>query len=72
MQRRTQEIGMRLALGAVRRDVSWMMLRDIAELALTGVAVGAVAVTRGPRSMIFAFEASSYLWLGCAGAVLLR
>ncbi|MEO8369556.1 MAG: ABC transporter permease [Candidatus Solibacter sp.] len=73
-QRRTQEIGIRLALGAARRAVSWMMLRDVAALALAGTALGAVgamAVTRGLRGMLFAFQASAYWWLVSAGAILL-
>jgi hypothetical protein len=73
-QRRTQEIGIRLALGAGRRAVAWMMLRDVSALALAGTALGAggaVAVTRGLSSMLFAFQGSSYWWMVSAAAVLL-
>jgi putative ABC transport system permease protein len=40
---RTHEIGIRMALGAGRRDVATMILRQGAGMALAGVAAGAVA-----------------------------
>jgi len=73
-QRRTQEIGIRLALGAGRQAVSSMMLRDAAALTVAGTALGvfgALAVMRGLRSMLFAFQDSAYLWLAAAAVVLL-
>ncbi len=38
--RRTREIGIRMAIGASRRDVSRMVLRNVAKLTLTGSAIG--------------------------------
>ena len=38
---RTQEIGIRVALGAARRDIVWMMLRQSGGLAAIGLAAGA-------------------------------
>ena len=38
--RRTREIGIRMALGAARRDVAAMILRDVAMVIAVGLAVG--------------------------------
>jgi predicted permease len=38
--RRTNEIGVRMALGAQRGDILWMILRDTLSLLLVGLAVG--------------------------------
>lgn len=54
--RRTQEIGVRMALGAQRFDVLQMILSDGARMTLVGVAIGIVAalgLTRLMSSMLF-------------------
>ena len=74
VQRRTQEIGIRLALGAERATISRMMMRDVALLAFAGTllgAAGAVAATRALRSMLFAFAPGDYALLVAAAALLL-
>jgi ABC-type antimicrobial peptide transport system permease subunit len=37
---RTQEIGVRLAVGAQRRDVVWLVLRQVLWLSAAGIAIG--------------------------------
>ncbi len=73
VQRRTQEIGIRLALGAERGAVSRMMMRDVGLLAIAGTVLGAggaIAATRLLRTMLFAFGAADYTLLAGAAGVL--
>jgi predicted permease len=54
--RRTREFGLRVALGALRRDVIWLVMRDVLILIAAGFAVGvplAVALSTLVRSQIF-------------------
>lgn len=56
VSQRTQEIGVRMAIGAQRGDVMRMVLRDGLVLAIAGVVVGlgaALALTRFIASMLF-------------------
>jgi len=54
--RRTNEIGIRTALGAQRKDIAWMILRESSVMIVIGIAIGlpaAFAITRFVRSMLF-------------------
>jgi putative ABC transport system permease protein len=56
VSRRTQEIGLRMALGAERRNVLQLVLRQVLRLILLGVGLGclgAFGLTRGLSSMLY-------------------
>lgn len=59
VSRRTAEIGVRMALGAQRSQVVWMVLRGSLLLTAVGVALGiplAIAVGRGLESSLFGLK----------------
>jgi predicted permease len=56
VRQRTHEIGIRMALGAEKRDVLWMVVGQGLKLALIGVAIGiagALALTRFLSSLLY-------------------
>ncbi len=58
--RRTREIGIRMALGATRDNVLWMVLREGLGMTAAGLTLGlllALAVGFGLRSMLYEVEA---------------
>jgi len=55
--RRTNEIGLRMALGASSAGVGWMMLREVCLLAAIGTALSLPAALAGSRAVeVFLFE----------------
>lgn len=56
VRQRTNEIGIRMALGASGRVVQWLILREVLVLVIAGTAIGipaAVAASRFIRSLLF-------------------
>ncbi|HUE04842.1 MAG TPA: ABC transporter permease [Bryobacteraceae bacterium] len=59
VSRRTSEVGVRMALGAQRRQVLWMILRGSLVVTIVGVAIGlplAMAATKVLQSMLFGVQ----------------
>ena len=72
--RRTGEIGLRLALGAGRGTVIWMILRDVCVLAAVGLAIGvsaAFAASRLIESLLFETKPNDPRAVALAAAILL-
>jgi predicted permease len=70
---RTHEIGIRVALGAQRRDVLRLVLAGALRMALAGVALGlvaALALTRLMAKMLFGVSAHDPLTMAGVGVVL--
>ena len=71
---RTSEIGIRMALGAQRRDVSWLILREALWLVIAGVAVGLpiiFAVTRVAATLLFGLTPTDPVSLFLAALLML-
>jgi predicted permease len=72
--RRTREIGIRMALGAERRRVLWMILREVTVMAGVGVLAGLAAsayLTRQVEAQLFGLSPSDPATLGAAMLFLL-
>lgn len=72
--RRSNEFGIRMALGAERPDVLWMVLRETAKLVLGDLALGlilALACTRLVQSQLFGLTFYDPLALAAAIAAML-
>ncbi len=70
---RTREIGIRMALGAERGPVLWLVLREVAVLVVAGVGVGvpvAIGLGRLVQSQLFDLSATDPFALGIATVLL--
>jgi ABC-type antimicrobial peptide transport system permease subunit len=71
--RRIREIGIRMALGATRVDVAWLILREVMLLALAGLLAGlplAFALGRTAQLLLFGVKADDPLIFAGAGILL--
>ncbi len=74
VSQRTNEIGIRMAFGAVPAQVRSMVLRESTWIALTGITVGlagALALTRLVKSMLYGISPNDPLSIAAAAAALL-
>jgi ABC-type antimicrobial peptide transport system permease subunit len=74
VSRRTNEIGIRMALGAERSDVRWLVMREIVVLVGVGIAIGVPVTLAGGRfvtSMLFGLKPSDPFSLIAAVLLLL-
>jgi predicted permease len=72
--RRTSEIGIRMALGAQRGNVVWMVLRDALIMAAIGLAIGvpaALGVSKFVESLLFNIKPNDLSSLAVAVMILL-
>jgi predicted permease len=72
--RRTGEIGIRMALGAQRRPVLWMVLREVLILAAAGLAISvpiALGASKLVESFLFGMKPNDPVALGLAVMILL-
>jgi predicted permease len=71
--RRTREIGVRMALGALRRDVVWLVMREVLTLVGTGVALGLIAALGASRligNQLYGVAANDPVTIVAAAAML--
>lgn len=71
--RRTREIGIRIALGAFRKDVVWMVMKEALLLIAAGVAIGlpaAISLSRFIQSQLFGLAPNDPATITVAAIVL--
>jgi predicted permease len=70
---RTREVGIRLALGAQRSDILWLVMKDGARFALVGVSLGllsAFALSRLLTSQLYGISAADPVTFATAGGLM--
>ena len=71
--RRTREIGIRVALGAERRSVIWLVMRESARLTAIGLAIGipaAFLASRFVEEQLYGAKGADFALLAGAAAIL--
>ncbi len=74
VSRRTNEIGIRMALGAARRRIVWMVLREVLALAAAGLAIGLVCAwgsLSAVKSFVFGMKPADPLTIALAAGILI-
>jgi ABC-type antimicrobial peptide transport system permease subunit len=69
VQRRTNEIGVRIALGAQRRDITAMILGEAGTLVAVGLAIGttaSLAAAGSAQALVFGLQAHNIGIVGFA------
>ncbi len=73
VSRRTREIGLRMALGAARTSVLWMVLREVAMMAGAGIVLGlpvAIGLSRFVQSQLYGLSPTDPATLAVATVIL--
>ena len=73
VSRRTREIGIRMALGAERTSVLWMVLREVAIMAAAGIVLGlpvAIGLSRFVQSQLYGLSPTDPATLTVATVIL--
>jgi sigma-B regulation protein RsbU (phosphoserine phosphatase) len=68
VRQRTVELGTRMALGAVNRDLVALVLGDGLKLSLAGVAIGSIALVGGVPLLVRYLAVAHFGWLPFAGS----
>jgi putative ABC transport system permease protein len=68
VRQRTVELGTRMALGAVNRDLVTLVLGGGLKLSLAGVALGSIALVSAVRLLVRYLEVADYGWLPFAAS----
>jgi putative ABC transport system permease protein len=70
---KTREIGIRIAVGARNGDIAWLIVRDGARLAVTGIVAGAFAsawATEALSGLLFGVKSTDPVSFAAAGSIL--